>query len=120
MDDRVKIASLKVYGICLIVFAALYLIIGSLALAGKVQGLLPGHENMETLLVVLAYASALLMIIAGIACIKNASCAHIFGIILVVVNGISLIYTIFAHQTINYFDAFMIGLSMGIYYWSKK
>ena len=63
--------ALKACGIIMIIFGVVYALVGTMALAGVVSNVLPGHEAQEVLIVVLAYAIALLGLICGIVCIKG-------------------------------------------------
>lgn len=57
--------TLKIFGAVALLFGIVYAILGTLALTGAVSGLLPGHEAQEALVVVLAYAVAILAIISA-------------------------------------------------------
>lgn len=70
--DKNNSSVLKVFGIVMILFGAVYAILGTVALMGELGGLLPAHADQETLIVVLAYGVALLAIICGVACVKGA------------------------------------------------
>ena len=61
--DKNNSSVLKVFGIVMILFGAVYAILGTVALMGELGGLLPAHADQETLIVVLAYGVALLAIV---------------------------------------------------------
>ena len=52
-------ASLKVLGVIALLFGLVYAVVGTLVLMGLLEGLLPGHETQEIIVIVLAYAVAL-------------------------------------------------------------
>ena len=63
MDQNTNRTTLKIFGVIMLLFGIVYGIVGSLALAGTLQGVLPGHQTQEILVIVLAYGVALLAII---------------------------------------------------------
>ena len=81
MDQNTNRTTLKIFGVIMLLFGIVYGVVGSLALAGTLQGVLPGHQTQEILVIVLAYGVALLAIICGILCLKNvATGAMVTGI----------------------------------------
>ena len=46
--------ALKLIGMIMIVFGLIYAVVGTLALMGTLNNVLPGHETQEVLVVVLA------------------------------------------------------------------
>ena len=60
MDQNTNRTTLKIFGVIMLLFGIVYGIVGSLALAGTLQGVLPGHQTQEILVIVLAYGVALL------------------------------------------------------------
>ena len=86
MKDYNK-SSLKAIGIIMIIFAIIYALVGTMALAGVISGALPGHETQEMVIVALGYAVALLALLCGIVCVReNAGASRIFGIIFAVLG----------------------------------
>lgn len=113
--------ALKFTGIIMIVFAAIYAIVGTLALTGIIKGALPGHESQETLLVVLAYAVALFILICGIVCIKgNTGLAKVFSAIFAIVGLVSLIYLQIAKGTFSIADCLAVCFGISIFYISSQ
>lgn len=113
MDQKTNGTTLKIFGVIMLLFGVVYGIVGSLALAGTLQGVLPGHQTQEILVIVLAYGVALLAIICGILCLKNvASGAMVTGIILALLGLAGVVYNQIALDTFNLFD--MLGLLFGV------
>ena len=113
MDQKTNRTTLKIFGVIMLLFGIVYGIVGSLALAGTLQGVLPGHQTQEILVIVLAYGVALLAIICGILCLKNvAAGAMVTGIILALLGLAGLIYNQIALDSFNLFD--MLGLLFGV------
>lgn len=113
MDQNTNRTTLKIFGVIMLLFGIVYGIVGSLALAGTLQGVLPGHQTQEILVIVLAYGVALLAIICGILCLKNvAAGAMVTGIILALLGLAGLIYNQIALDSFNLFD--MLGLLFGV------
>lgn len=112
---------LKGFGFVMIIFGVIYAILGTLALAGVLGGILPGHESQEVLVLILAYAIALLALICGISCVKgSAQTARIFGGIIAVIGLVSLIYLQIAQDTFNLFDCIALLLGISIFYQAGK
>ena len=113
MDQKTNGITLKIFGVIMLLFGLVYGIVGSLALAGTLQGVLPGHQTQEILVIVLAYGVALLAIICGILCLKNvAAGAMVTGIILALLGLAGVIYNQIALDSFNLFD--MLGLLFGV------
>lgn len=113
MDQKTNRTTLKIFGVIILLFGIVYGIVGSLALAGTLQGVLPGHQTQEILVIVLAYGVALLAIICGILCLKNvAAGAMVTGIILALLGLAGVIYNQIALDSFNLFD--MLGLLFGV------
>lgn len=113
--------ALKIYGVIMFVYGIIYGIVGSLAVAGLVMGVLPGHEAGEMVVVALAYVIAVLAIILGVACIRGInSTARLLGLLFGAVGLISLIYTGIAADAFNLMDCITMVLGIGIYYLAKE
>ena len=113
MDQNTNRTTLKIFGVIMLLFGIVYGIVGSLALAGTLQGVLPGHQAQEILIIVLAYGVALLAIVCGILCLKNvAAGAMVTGIILALLGLAGVIYNQIALDSFNLFD--MLGLLFGV------
>ncbi len=85
--------ALKACGIMMIVWGLAYAFVGTMALAGVISNVLPGHEAQEVLIVLLAYALALLGLICGIVCLKGITgAAKVCGILYAGIGLGSLIY----------------------------
>ena len=69
---KTNMSTLKATGIMMIVFALVYVLLGTLAVAGIISNALPGHEKQETMIVILGYVAALLALICGVVC--NQGC----------------------------------------------
>lgn len=113
MDQNTNRTTLKIFGVIMLLFGLVYGIVGSLALAGTLQGILPGHQTQEILVIVLAYGVALLAIVCGILCLKNvAAGAMVTGILLALLGLAGVIYNQIALDSFNLFD--MLGLLFGV------
>ena len=113
MDQNTNRTTLKIFGVIMLLFGIVYGIVGSLALAGTLQGVLPGHQTQEILVIVLAYGVARLAISCGILCLKNvATGAMVTGIILALLGLAGVIYNQIALDSFNLFD--MLGLLFGV------
>ncbi len=105
-------ASLKVLGVIALLFGLVYAVVGTLVLMGLLEGLLPGHETQEIIVIVLAYAVALFGLICGIICIKGAmDAARAMGLVLAVAGLVSLVYAQFTVGSFNVIDC--IGMVLG-------
>ena len=113
MDQKTNGITLKIFGLIILLFGLVYGIVGSLALAGTLQGVLPGHQAQEILVIVLAYGVALLAIVCGILCLKNvATGAMVTGILLALLGLAGVVYNQIALDSFNLFD--MLGLLFGV------
>ena len=113
MDQNTNRTTLKIFGVIMLLFGLVYGIVGSLALAGTLQGVLPGHQAQEILVIVLAYGVALLAIVCGILCLKNvAAGAMVTGILLALLGLAGVVYNQIALDSFNLFD--MLGLLFGV------
>lgn len=113
MDQNTNRTTLKICGVIMLLFGLVYGIVGSLALAGTLQGILPGHQTQEILVIVLAYGVALLAIVCGILCLKNvAAGAMVTGILLALLGLAGVVYNQIALDSFNLFD--MLGLLFGV------
>ena len=114
-------SSLKMYGYIMIAYGILYALLGTIAAAGLVQGLLPGQESGEMLLMVLAYVIASLAIICGFACLKcNNGMASVLGLIFAIMGLISLVYAQISQDAFNLFDCITMVLGVAIFYLARK
>lgn len=113
MDQNTNRTTLKIFGVIMLLFGLVYDIVGSLALAGTLQGVLPGHQTQEILVIVLAYGVALLAIVCGILCLKSvATGAMVTGILLALMGLARVVYNQIALDSFNLFD--MLGLLFGV------
>ena len=113
MDQNTNRTTVKIFGVIMLLFGLVYGIVGSLALAGTLQGILPGHQTQEILVIVLAYGVALLAIVCGILCLKNvAAGAMVTGILLALLGLAGVVYNQIALDSFNLFD--MLGLLFGV------
>lgn len=114
-------SSLKALGIVMVIFAVIYALVGTLALAGVISGALPGHETQEMMVVALGYAVALLALICGIVCIAgNIGASKVFGIIFAVLGFAALIYQQVANGTFSTFDCLAMCFGVAIYSIASK
>ena len=113
---KTNMSSLKATGIILIVFALVYVLLGTLAVAGIISNALPGHEKQETMIVILGYVVALLALICGVVCIKGAVApAKLFGAIFAVLGLAALLDQQFAHDAFSIFDCLTMCFGVSIY-----
>ena len=113
--------ALKACGIIMIIFGVVYALVGTMALAGVVSNVLPGHEAQEVLIVVLAYAIALLGLICGIVCIKGITgAAKVCGIIFAGIGLASLIYQQVAYDTFAMVDCLAMCYGIAIFFIASK
>lgn len=116
-----NLTALKFTGIIMIVFAVIYAIVGTLALMGIINAVLPGHENQETLLVILAYGVALFALMCGIVCVTgNTGLAKVFSAILAIIGLGSLIYLQITQDTFSIVDCLAACFGISIFYISSK
>ena len=114
-------SSLKALGIMMIIFAVIYALVGTLALAGVISGALPGHENEEVIIVVLGYVVALLALICGVVCVGgNIKASKFMGIIFAVLGLIALIYQQVANNTFSTFDCLAMCFGVAIFSIASK
>ena len=119
--DKNNSSVLKVFGIVMILFGAVYAILGTVALMGELGGLLPAHADQETLIVVLAYGVALLAIICGVACVKGAvGVCRPLGLIFALIGLASLIYMQVTQGTFNIFDGIAMVFGIAIFVTAGK
>lgn len=105
----------------MIIFGVVYALVGTMALAGVVSNVLPGHEAQEVLIVVLAYAIALLGLICGIVCIKGITgAAKVCGIIFAGIGLASLIYQQVACDTFAMADCLAMCYGVAIFSIASK
>ena len=120
MEKKSNAGVLKFFGIVMILFAIIYAVVGTLAIAGVAEGILPGHETQE-IIIVLAYAVAVLSLICGIACVKGSfGVCRAFGLLFAVVGLVSLIYMQVTQSSFNLFDCIAMVLGVAIYYLAKQ
>ena len=113
--------ALKLIGMIMIVFGLIYAVVGTLALMGTLNNVLPGHETQEVLVVVLAYAVALFAIVCGIACVKNSTAvAKVLGAIIAIVALASLLYLQFTQNTFSIVDCVAACFGVSIYALASK
>lgn len=109
------------YGYIMIAYGIIYALLGVLVMAGMLQGLMPGYESGEMLIMVLAFVVAILAIICGFACIKgNNGMASVLGLIFAIVGLISLVYAQISQDTFNLFDCITMVLGVAIFYLARK
>ena len=120
MKDYNK-SGLKAIGILMVIFGLLYALVGTLALAGVLSGVLPGHETQQVLVVVLSYGVALLALLCGVVCIAgNAGAAKVFGILFAVLGFASLVYQQLANDSFSTFDSIAMCFGVAIVYIASK
>ena len=113
--------SLKMYGYIMMAYGVLYALLGVMAVAGLVQGLLPGHAAGEMGIVILSFVIAILAIICGYTCLKeNRSGASALGLVFAVLGLASLLYTQFTQDAFSLFDCVTMVLGVAIFYLARK
>ena len=113
MNSKQSSGALKGFGVVLLLFGLVYAVVGTLALVGTMKGVLPGHETQEILVVVLAYAVAVLNVLTGIVCLAGArTAARVLGVIVAIVGTAGVIYNQIVLDSFNYFD--FVSLLLGI------
>lgn len=116
MDKKNNSGVLKVFGIVMILFGVIYAVLGTLALMGTLQGVLPGHEAQETIVVVLAYVVAVLALLCGAACMAGVvKVCRVLGFVFAVAGLVSLIYTQLTQGTFNIFDCIAAVFGIAIF-----
>ena len=114
-------AFMKKIGIVTILYALLYVILGTMAMAGIVQGILPGHESGEMNLMLFCYLIAVFGIICGGACIAGKThMSGILGLIITIIAIISFFYAGLVVGMINIADLVAIVLGVAIYTRSRR
>ena len=107
---------LTFWGILLIVVAVLYALLGSLILIGQKETIIPDYNGQVTLIVIVAYAVALLALLGGIGCIfKNVLVAKIAGIIFAIWGLYSLISAQLVGEPFNIFVCLEMLLGVAIF-----
>ena len=113
MNSKQSSGALKGFGVVLLLFGLVYAVVGTLAMVGTMKGVLPGHETQEILVVVLAYAVAVLNVLTGIVCLAGArTAARVLGVIVAIVGAAGVIYNQIVLDSFNYFD--FVSLLLGI------
>ena len=113
MNSKQSSGALKGFGVVLLLFGLVYAVVGTLALVGTMKGVLPGHQTQEILVVVLAYAVAVLNVLTGIVCLAGArTAARVLGVIVAIVGAAGVIYNQIVLDSFNYFD--FVSLLLGI------
>lgn len=114
--NKSNMSALKASGIIMIVFALVYVLLGTLAVAGIISNALPGHEKQETMIVILGHVVALLALVCGVVCIKGAVApAKLFGAIFAVLGLAALLYQQIAHDAFSIFDCLAMCFGVSIY-----
>ena len=103
------------YGYIMIAYGIIYALLGVLVMAGMLQGLMPGYESGEMLIMVLAFVVAILAIIKG-----NNGMASVLGLIFAIVGLISLVYAQISQDAFNLFDCITMVLGVAIFYLARK
>lgn len=115
-ETKKKNPVLKFFGVIMLLFAIVYGIVGTMALMGRLNGVLPGHEAQEMLVIVLAYAIAVFGLICGIACLAGAAGAcRVLGLILGIAGLAGLIYLQVTQDAFNLFDCIAMVLGFAIF-----
>ena len=115
--NKSNMTALKASGIIMIVFALVYALLGTLAVSGIINNALPGHEKQETMIVVLGYVVALLALVCGVVCIKDAVApAKLFGAVFAVLGLAALLYQQLAHDAFSIFDCLAMCFGVSIYF----
>ena len=102
---------LKFFGVLMILFGLIYAILGTVALMGKIDGVLPGHDAQEILIVILAYAVSVLAIICGIVCV---------GLLIAAIGLVSLIWLQVTQDTFSISDCIALVMGAAIFYLAGK
>lgn len=112
---------LKFFGVLMILFGLIYAILGTVALMGKLGGVLPGHDAQETLIVVLAYVVAVLAIICGVVCVKGIlGACRVCGLVIAALGLVSLIWLQVTQDTFSIFACIALVLGVAIFYLAGK
>ena len=105
----------------MIIWGLVYALVGTMALAAAVSNELPGYETQEAVIVVLAYALALLGLICGIVCLKGVTgAAKVCGIIFAGIGLASLIYQQLACDTFAMADCLAMCCGVAIFSIASK
>lgn len=121
MENKNNKGALTFLGVIMAVFGVIYVIVGTLALVGTVNGILPGHEAQEIIIVVLAYVVAVLALICGVACVKGKlDICRMLGMIFGFIGGFSWVYILVTKGTFSIFDCIAFILGAAIFILSDK
>ncbi|HJA13315.1 MAG TPA: hypothetical protein H9799_10315 [Candidatus Mediterraneibacter merdipullorum] len=113
--------ALKACGLIMLIFGIVYVLVGTMALAGIISNVLPGHEAQEVIIIVLAYAIALLGIVCGIVCMKGITgAAKVCGIIFAGIGLASLIYQQVVYDTFALVDSLAMCYGIAIFSIASK
>ena len=114
-------SSLKMYGYIMIAYGILYALLGTIAAAGLVQGLLPGQESGEMLLMVLVYVIAILAIVCGYVCLRRYNdMAMKLGLVFALLGIVSLVYTQVSMESFSVIDCITMIVGVVIFYYARK
>ena len=117
---------IKVAAVYLMIFAAIYLILGIFTMMADVEGLGAAYGNWSKLVTILAFGTAVISFIAAAVGMKaakgtmNAGICKVLGIILLFFGAVSLLYIQITQNKFELFD--MVVVVCGIFYMvgSKK
>lgn len=116
-----NLAGLKACGLIMFIFGVVYALVGTMALAGIISNVLPGHEAQEVIIVVLAYAIAILGIVCGIVCMKGVTgAAKVCGIIFAGIGLASLVYQQVMYDTFAIADCLAMCYGVAIFSIASK
>lgn len=111
---------IRISAILLTVFALIYLLLGIIATVAEVEGLGAVHGSGETLVLVLAYGTAIMALGAAFVGFRtakesmDAGICKILGVVITVLSLISVIYIQIAQGKFELFD--ILVMVCGIFY----
>ena len=111
---------IRVSAVYLLLFALLYLVLGIITAAAKIEGLGAAHGSGSTLVIILAYGTAILSLAASVIGFRTAKgklepgYCRIIGIVIAAISLVSVIYIQITENKFEFFD--MIVMACGIFY----
>lgn len=108
-------STLKGVGAAMIVYGLIYAVLGTMTAFGLVEGLLPGLEGAEIVLMILSYAVAIVAIVCGVSAIRGAiAIAYKLGMVFILLGILSMVLYRITQGGIDIFGllAMLLGLAM--------
>ena len=114
-------STLKGVGIAMILYGAVYAILGTMTAFGLVEGLLPGMEGAEIGLMILSYVVAIVAIVCGASAIRGAvALAYKLGMVFIVLGIISMVFYRISQGGFDVFGFIAMALGLAMFSGARK